>query len=332
MNAISTANHQAPRRRGRKRRGTPEAPCADCIQRASQSSGKGDVRFCNDCARALGHARRSLPEQTPKLQSTSGNRVMKRADYHRRATANSITAALKTASSQQTVRASRDRLVALPVIFDSLKHAADTLQPVEGRLSSLILDIESHDQATVTPFSQDAYRRNCRTWLSDWEKAFAAYLSQSIVIMTGEELKAAWTLKAHHLIAETFAAVQLTEAQLDWSVFTAGFVAVLQLATEVVKDLPSHHVPSTQSSRANSLDKFQSALPEISILDPVYEVQLRTTNLDLQDQARRLLRIIDPSRFEPNAQEPVAGILKVSSIGCIYCNQRSSELTEIWRV
>lgn len=90
---------------------------------------------------------------------------------------------------------------------------------VLNRLTVFFLDMELDDQFYDLAISNAEKHLIFSPWLSAWEKAFSAYLSQNQPSLSAEDRRAAMVLKAHHLVAEILSDVDLSMGELGWDAF-----------------------------------------------------------------------------------------------------------------
>jgi len=100
-------------------------------------------------------------------------------------------------------------------------------------------------------------------------------------------------LKAHHLVGETLAQVDLSLGELGWDAFRPQFAAIVDLATAVLEDSNKGDV-SVIEARWKTGGVFISSTSAtlsftLGIVDPLFEVCSRCRDLVLRRKALDLL-------------------------------------------
>lgn len=90
---------------------------------------------------------------------------------------------------------------------------------VLNQLTIFFLDMELDDQFYDLAISNAEKHLLFSPWLSAWEKALSTYLSDHQASLSLEDRRAAMILKAHHLVAEILANVDLSLGELGWDAF-----------------------------------------------------------------------------------------------------------------
>lgn len=271
-------NAVKPKARGRKRRREPDVPCSDCIRRASESKHKGGVGLCEVCSVVLGRSqplKLEIPEQRP--------RPIKQA---RRSTTTPH-------DKDDRVDSAREIDLQVPAEFLSLREAQVYLVPIHNRLASLILHAEAKSPLHRKVVSNEERRLHFSPWLDLWEAAFTKYLSKYIATFNEPQHQAAMTLKAHHLMAESFAKVPLVGSRFVWEGLHKNFKAILDLASGVL-------------SMSLSPARPDDAATELNIFDPLYEVWARSSSVPYREAAGAMLSKIRPEQFTFSASTNVS--------------------------
>jgi len=136
-------------------------------------------------------------------------------------------------------------------------------------------------------------RRDEGPWLDDWEKAYTAFLLRQQACFNDQDRKAAMVLKAHHLVAEILAQVDLSLGELGWDAFQDKFAAIVALARAVLQNT-SQSDTSVIEARWKSSGVFISSTSAtlsftMGIVDPLYEVCSRCRDPVLRRAALDLL-------------------------------------------
>lgn len=130
-------------------------------------------------------------------------------------------------------------------------------------------------------------------WLADWESAFTALLSQNQAKLTEEDRKAAMILKAHHLVAEILANVDLSLNEHGWDTFYDKFAAIVNLATVILensKEVDNSKIAARWKTNGHSISAPTATLSfSLGIVDPLYEVCARCRDSNLRLRALELL-------------------------------------------
>lgn len=87
---------------------------------------------------------------------------------------------------------------------------------VLNQLTVFFLDMELDDQFYDLAISNAEKHLLFSPWLSAWEKALSVYLTEYESSFSIEDRRAAMVLKAHHLVAEILANVDLSLGELGW--------------------------------------------------------------------------------------------------------------------
>lgn len=107
----------------------------------------------------------------------------------------------------------------LPTKFTDLREARSSLEMALNQLTVFFMDLELDDQFYDLAISNAEKHLIFSPWLSAWEKALSAYLSENQPRLGVEDRKAAMVLKAHHLVAEVLSEVDLSLGELGWDAF-----------------------------------------------------------------------------------------------------------------
>ena len=181
----------------------------------------------------------------------------------------------------------------LPSMFHSLQEAQSTLEQVLSHLTTFFLDMELDDEYYRQAAADEERHSIFGLWLDDWEKAFSDLLSRSHEAMSEEDRITAMTLKAHHIVAEILASVDLSLNELGWDAFRKKFSAIVDLATSISEKCgPSQ--PSKIEKRWNT-DPESVCAPKatlslsLGIVDPLFEVCARCREPALRQRALDLL-------------------------------------------
>lgn len=166
-----------------------------------------------------------------------------------------------------------------PGRFESIKEASSALQQVLNKLNVLYLDLELDDRYYEQAASNSRKHVFFVPWLEAWERAFTSMLARSRPQMTSDGRKAAMVLKAHHLVAEILAEVDLSVGASGWSAFSKKFTAIVNLAGAILQDTnpldPSLNSRTEDSWRTSGVlvaSTSSSLTFALGIVDPLYEV------------------------------------------------------------
>ncbi|KAK1820240.1 hypothetical protein LTR12_005391 [Friedmanniomyces endolithicus] len=180
-----------------------------------------------------------------------------------------------------------------PVHFSSLTEARSGLELVLNQLTIFFMDLELDDQFYDMAVSNSEKHLLFGPWLEDWEKAFSAFLLQQQASFDDRDRKAAMILKAHHLVGEILAQVDLSLGELGWDAFRPQFAAIVDLATAVLEDSNKSDV-SVIEARWKTGGVFISSTSAtlsftLGIVDPLFEVCSRCRDPVLRRKALDLL-------------------------------------------
>ncbi|KAK0913879.1 hypothetical protein LTR91_011977 [Friedmanniomyces endolithicus] len=180
-----------------------------------------------------------------------------------------------------------------PVHFSSLTEARSGLELVLNQLTIFFMDLELDDEFYDMAVSNAEKHLLFGPWLEDWEKAFSAFLLQQQASFDDRDRKAAMILKAHHLVGEILAQVDLSLGELGWDAFRPQFAAIVDLATAVLEDSNKSDV-SVIEARWKTGGVFISSTSAtlsftLGIVDPLFEVCSRCRDPVLRRKALDLL-------------------------------------------
>lgn len=157
----------------------------------------------------------------------------------------------------------------------SLGQAQATLHHCSTKLSKS-QNIPGRDSPPGSPIDA-ADRRQAQQWLERWERAFTAYLSQSMASMKTEEIAHCRVLKANHLACMVLAS-DAASNPASFDAFEAEYQAIVELARAVMQ-LRSQRSDVSGSTDTNSLD----------IREPLYVVVARCGRVSVRNTAIQLL-------------------------------------------
>ncbi|KAK3109606.1 hypothetical protein LTR53_016957, partial [Teratosphaeriaceae sp. CCFEE 6253] len=175
-----------------------------------------------------------------------------------------------------------------PVRFDTMTEARTGLELVLNQLTVFFMDLELDDR-----FYDMAVTNAEKHLLFDWEKAYTAFLLQHQTGFDETDRKAAMVLKAHHLVAEILAQVDLSLGEMGWDAFQDKFAAIVALA-QAVLERSSQSDTSVIEARWKRSGVFISSTAAtlsftMGIVDPLYEVCARCRDPVLRRAALDLL-------------------------------------------
>lgn len=123
-----------------------------------------------------------------------------------------------------------------PTTFKDLHEARSCLEVVLNQLTVYFTDLELDDHFYDMAVSNAEKHLLFSPWLQSWEKAFSTFLAQHQAALNPHDRKAAMILKAHHLVAEIYAQIDLSLGEMGWDAFHGKFVAIVDLATAILED------------------------------------------------------------------------------------------------
>ncbi|KAK5698463.1 hypothetical protein LTR17_023638 [Elasticomyces elasticus] len=180
-----------------------------------------------------------------------------------------------------------------PIHFNNLMEARTGLELVLNNLTIFFMDLELSDQFYDQAVKNAEKHLTYGPWLKDWERAFSALLLQRQATFSEQDRKAAMVLKAHHLVAEILAEVDLSLGELGWDAFRDQFAAIVNLATAVLEDSLQSDTSVIEARWKTSGVFISSTSATLSftlgIVDPLYEVCSRCRDPVLRRKALDLL-------------------------------------------
>lgn len=180
-----------------------------------------------------------------------------------------------------------------PTHFDDLHEARSSLENVLNKLTVFFLDLELDDKYYDLAVTNGEKHLLFRPWLGAWEQVFSELLARIQPHMSPNDRKAAMILKAHHLVAEILADVDLSLGELGWDAFHEKFAAIVNLASAVLDDTRRSD-QSVIEARWKTSGVFISSTSatlsfSLGIVDPLYEIVARCRDPGLRRKALDLL-------------------------------------------
>ncbi|TKA27600.1 hypothetical protein B0A50_04432 [Salinomyces thailandicus] len=180
-----------------------------------------------------------------------------------------------------------------PTYLGDLGEARSCLETVMNQLTVFFVDLELDDRFYDMAVSNAEKHILFSPWLASWEQAFTALLTRRSSHFTSQDRKAAMVLKAHHLVAEILAGVDLALGEMGWDAFHAKFNAIVDLAS-VVLEGSTEADESVIEARWKTGGAFISAPSatlsfSLGIVDPLYEVCAKCRDPFLRRKALNLL-------------------------------------------
>jgi len=174
--------------------------------------------------------------------------------------------------------------------FIGLEEARESLQQILNQLTTFYTDMELDDDFYDLAVTSSERHLYISPWLKSWERAFTSLLLQTQIEFSPEDRRIAMILKAHHLMAEILANVDLTPEGGDWDSFHNTFRAIVDLATAVLED-------GTRNEQIDVQSRWQLGDPipatslsfSFDLIDPLYEVCARCKDPIPRRQALSLL-------------------------------------------
>lgn len=180
-----------------------------------------------------------------------------------------------------------------PTDFENIHQARSSLEQVLNQLTIFFLDLELDDKYYDLAVTNGEKHLLFRPWVEAWEAAFSKLLARIQPRMGPDDRKAAMILKAHHLVAEILADVDLSLGELGWDAFHEKFAAIVNLAAAVLDDTRRSD-RSVIEARWKTSGVFISSTSatlsfSLGIVDPLYEVVARCRDPNLRRKALDLL-------------------------------------------
>lgn len=180
-----------------------------------------------------------------------------------------------------------------PSVFQSLEEARGALEVVLDQLMVFFVDLELNDTVYSRAMTGREMQLPFAVWLGAWESAFTSLLYRLQPSLTIMDRQSAMVLKAHHLVGEILAGIDLSLGNGGWDAFSAQFTAIVNLASAVLDGSETMPAPAIeirfQSNTAPVAAPRAISSFSLGIVDPLYEVCARCKDPALRRRALRLL-------------------------------------------